>query len=132
MMIKATIGAGDVARLQLRLDKIMQTPARVKSVMRKHGARIQREATLRSPEVEKGPIKDRPHPWRTGNLRASWDVATEDHLDGYTVTIGNTADYAAYVEYGTRMMDAQPMLEPAVDQDRDSYLADLTQALGEA
>lgn len=131
MIIKATMGAGDAARLQLKLDKIMQTPARVKSVMRKHGARIQKEATLRSPEVETGPIELREHPWRTGHLRDSWGVTAEEEPNGYLVTIGNTADYAAYVELGTRMMDAQPMLEPAVDQDRDSYVADLTNALGE-
>ena len=50
----------------------------------------------------------------TGNLRKSNDYMVE----GSVVTVGNSADYAGFVELGTRFMSAQPFLEPAVMNNR--------------
>lgn len=51
-----------------------------------------------------------------GNLRAS----NAYRRSGTEVTIGNTAEYAGYVEKGTRKMAAQPYLLPAVNENRNN------------
>jgi HK97 gp10 family phage protein len=48
----------------------------------------------------------------TGALRDSNDYKTD--LENDHVIIGNSQDYAAYVELGTSKNHAQPFLEPAV------------------
>ena len=55
-------------------------------------------------------------PVRTGHLRSS--IATGP-IEGNTVRVSATADYAAYVELGTRYMAAQPFLKPALYRKRD-------------
>jgi HK97 gp10 family phage protein len=53
-------------------------------------------------------------PVRTGALRAS--IRAERTPGGYAVRAGGGAvDYAAYVEFGTRRMAAQPYLRPALE-----------------
>lgn len=54
-------------------------------------------------------------PVDTGRLRASirWMISTDaGELVGY---VGSDVDYTIYVELGTRYMDAEPFLRPAVD-----------------
>lgn len=47
----------------------------------------------------------------TGRLRQSIDhiIDTKNHK----VTVGTGLDYSAYIEYGTKYMNAQPFLTPA-------------------
>ena len=52
-------------------------------------------------------------PVRTGNLMAS--IFADVDEDNLSVTLGATADYASFIEYGTVKMRAQPFLQPAVD-----------------
>jgi HK97 gp10 family phage protein len=53
-------------------------------------------------------------PVRTGALRAS--IRAERTDAGHAVRAGGGAvDYAAYVEFGTQRMAAQPYLRPAVE-----------------
>lgn len=54
-------------------------------------------------------------PVDTGTLRAS--IATE--VKDKTATVGTNVHYAAYVEYGTVKMKAQPYLRPALDENKD-------------
>lgn len=53
-------------------------------------------------------------PVRTGTLRASIGVRTASA--GAGVQVEATAPYAAYVEFGTIHMAAEPYLQPAVDE----------------
>lgn len=53
-------------------------------------------------------------PVDTGNLRDSYDYA----VDGDVVRIGTNTEYAPYVELGTRKMNAQPHLRPAVEENK--------------
>ena len=48
---------------------------------------------------------------RTGYLRSTIHAEAE----GTTVTLGASADYASYNEFGTYKMSAQPFLRPAFD-----------------
>jgi HK97 gp10 family phage protein len=49
-------------------------------------------------------------PVDTGRLRAS--IYSQPEADG--VEIGATAEYAAYLEHGTRFAPAQPYMQPAI------------------
>lgn len=53
-------------------------------------------------------------PVDTGNLKRSILVDVAD--DGKSATVTATADYAAYVEYGTRKMSARPFMRPAAEE----------------
>ena len=50
-------------------------------------------------------------PVRTGRLRES---IFHEVLDIEGLAVGSTVEYAAYVEYGTSRMQAQPFIEPAI------------------
>lgn len=62
-------------------------------------------------------------PVDTGALRGS--------IEAVSVTTGKSAEvrvgvpYAAYVEYGTYKMAAQPFLSPAVEQEKERFIADV-------
>lgn len=49
-------------------------------------------------------------PVDTGRLRSSITATKGDRV----VTIGTNVEYAAFVEFGTRYMAAQPFLRPAI------------------
>lgn len=59
-------------------------------------------------------------PVDTGKLRASIDYELDKVTSGYVARIFAETEYAIFVEMGTRKMDAQPYLRPALfDQRRD-------------
>jgi HK97 gp10 family phage protein len=60
----------------------------------------------------------------TGHLKRS--IGLEISANGLTATVEPTADYAAYVEYGTRFMDAQPYLKPAYTEQLAKFKSDLS------
>jgi HK97 gp10 family phage protein len=62
-------------------------------------------------------------PKRSGYLRSSMQVQMQD--SGMTAKIYPTADYAPYVEYGTRFMDAQPYMRPSFEKQAPKFKADL-------
>jgi len=53
-----------------------------------------------------------------GNLKGS--IVRE--VDGNTATVGTNVEYAEHVEYGTRHMDAQPYMRPAIDNNRKGLI----------
>lgn len=55
-------------------------------------------------------------PVDTGRLRSSIGVSQQSGSGGMVTTVEATADYALYVEEGTRYQRAQPYLRPALDQ----------------
>lgn len=57
-------------------------------------------------------------PVDTGFLRSTGYIVLRDD----DVEIGFSADYASYVEFGTRKMDAQPYLRPAIDDSEEEFL----------
>ena len=66
-------------------------------------------------------------PVRTGNLMAS--IFAEVDEDNLAVTLGATADYASFIEYGTVKMRAQPFLEPAAAIGQEEMNARIEEAI---
>ena len=68
-------------------------------------------------------------PVRTGNLMAS--IFSEVDPDDLSITLGATADYASFIEYGTVKMRAQPFLQPAADIGEEEMNARIEEAIVE-
>ena len=66
-------------------------------------------------------------PVRTGNLMASIFANVDE--DDLSVTLGATADYASFIEYGTVKMRAQPFLEPAAAIGQEEMNARIEEAI---
>ena len=82
----------------------------VKKVVRKNGVGLQKAAQ------KKAPID-------TGILKRSVGIDITD--SGMTATVEPTAEYSAYVEYGTRFMKAQPYMKPALEEQEKLFKADM-------
>lgn len=62
-------------------------------------------------------------PVDTGYLRRSINMNLLEA--GLTGIVGPTADYAPYVEYGTRFMSAQPYVRPAFNYQKVKFMAEM-------
>jgi len=62
-------------------------------------------------------------PVDTGNLKNNIGLEISD--GGMTATVEPTAEYAPYVELGTRFMEAQPFLKPAFEEQKKQFEKDL-------
>lgn len=99
---------GDKA-LVARLKKIA-TMDDVKEVVKVNTTEVQRGAQRKAP-VD------------TGNLRRSIGIEFTD--GGLTGRVSPTAEYAAYLEFGTRFMTAQPFMRPTFYQQVNQFKKDL-------
>ena len=59
----------------------------------------------------------------TGNLKRS--IGLEISPNGLKATVEPKTEYAAYVELGTRKMEAQPYLKPAFEEQKKQFEKDL-------
>ena len=100
-----------IAKLNKGLKKRMDMSA-VQTVVRKNGADMQKKAQRNAP-VD------------TGTLKRSIGIDISD--GGMTATVEPTAEYAPYVELGTRFMEAQPYLKPAFEEQKKQFEKDLLQ-----
>ncbi len=66
-------------------------------------------------------------PVRTGNLMAS--IFSDLDEDNLAVTLGATADYASFVEYGTVKIRPQPFLGPAAAIGQEEMNARIEEAI---
>jgi len=82
----------------------------VKTVVKANGAGLQTKAQRNAP-VD------------TGFLKRSIGLAISD--GGLTATVEPTAEYAPYVEWGTRYMEAQPFVRPAFYTQKEQFKRDL-------
>lgn len=96
-------------KLQKKLKKNIQMDD-VKRVVRHNGAEMQTKAQQNAP-VD------------TGTLKRSIGLEITD--SGMAAEVRPTADYAPYVEYGTRFMEAQPYLKPAFDDQKEKFKKDM-------
>lgn len=82
----------------------------VKNVVRKNGSDMQGKAQ------DKSPVD-------TGNLKRSIGLDITD--SGFAAEVEAKAEYAPYVEYGTRFMDAQPYMKPAYNDQKTKFKSDM-------
>lgn len=85
-------------------------------VVRKNGAELQQK-------------EQRTVPVDTGNLKRSILLTVED--GGMTSTVEPTANYAGYVEYGTRFMGAQPYVRPNYEEQKEIFMKDMKKYIKE-
>ena len=82
----------------------------VKRVVKQNGSEMQRDM-------------QRKVPVDTGSLKRSIGLELKD--TGLTAKVTPTMEYAPYVEYGTRYMNAQPYVRPAFNAQRNVFLNDM-------
>lgn len=99
--------------LQARLKKNVKLE-NVKVVVQYHGSQMQQTAHDLAPN-------------RTGQLQRS--ITHEERDGGFTAEIAPHTNYAAYVEYGTRYMAAQPYMRPAFMQQSERFKSDLAKLM---
>ena len=111
-------------KLQVKLKKNVQM-SDVKRVVRKNGSELQKKAQKNAPV---GTPQSTGIPgYVGGTLKRSIGLDITD--GGMTAEVEPTAEYAAYVEYGTRYMNAQPYMRPSYTAQKEmfkSYLKKLT------
>lgn len=98
----------------------------VKKVVKHHGAELQKVAQRNADfkghygwEKGKGKVFKKP----TGKLKGS--ITLDFEAGGLTAKVEPTAEYAAYVELGTRKMEAQPYLKPAFEEQSKKFKKDM-------
>ena len=96
-------------KLQKKLKKNVNMED-VKRVVRHNGAEMQEKAQRNAP-VD------------TGTLKRSIGLEFTD--GGMSAEVEPTAEYAPYVELGTRFMEAQPYLKPAFDDQKEKFKKDM-------
>lgn len=86
----------------------------VKRVVKHNGAELQKKMQKKA-DFEKG--------YQTGTTKRSIGLEIKD--GGFTAESGPTTEYAPYLEYGTRFMDAQPFVRPALNEQKQKFKDDL-------
>lgn len=107
-------------KLQVKLKKNVQM-SDVKRVVRKNGSELQKKAQKNAPV---GTPQSTGIPgYVGGTLKRSIGLDITD--GGMTAEVEPTAEYAAYVEYGTRFMNAQPYMRPSYNQQKEKFKSDM-------
>lgn len=81
-----------------------------KQIVKRNGAELQARAQRNAP-VD------------TGNLKRSIGLEIMDN--GLTAESEAKAEYAPYVEWGTRFMEAQPFMLPAFNAQKEKFKSDM-------
>ena len=93
----------------------------VKRQVRKHGGQLQEKAMRNAPV---GTPESTGIPgYVGGTLKRSIGIEITD--GGMSAEVEPKADYGAYVELGTRKMEAQPYLKPAFDEQSKKFRKDM-------
>ena len=88
----------------------------VKRVVQTNGDRLNREMKA---QTHVAFVKGYSHGDTAGSIN------TEIKDGGMTAEVGPSTEYAEYVEYGTRLMDAEPFVTPAFLKVRAMFIADM-------
>lgn len=107
-------------KLQVKLKKNVQM-SKVKQIVKDNGAALQEAAQRKAPV---GTPQSTGIPgYVGGTLKRS--IGLENRDGGLTAEVEPTAEYAAYVEYGTRYMNAQPYMRPSYTAQKEKFKSDL-------
>lgn len=109
----ASITFTGIVELQKKLKK-SAAMSDVKRVVQQNGVELL-EKVARNAEFDKG--------YQTGTTQRSVDIEFRD--GGMTVEVEPHTEYAAYLEFGTRFMEAQPFVEIALNAQLPVFKRDL-------
>lgn len=101
-----------IEKLQAKLKKNVQMDD-VKRVVKTNGAQLKNKM-VRNANFVKG--------YQTGTTKRHIFRNTKD--SGLTVEVGPTTEYSPYLEFGTRFMEAQPFIRPALDEQKKEFVKD--------
>jgi HK97 gp10 family phage protein len=108
------------ATIEIKFDRFPEIaaamPERASAVVRKASFDVEGQAKGRAP-VDTGALKN--------------SISTEFEDGGLTGIIAPHVEYAAYVEYGTKRMSAQPYMTPAAESVAPAFIAAMKQMLQE-
>lgn len=100
-----------------KLEKALKKNATmddVKKVVRQNGSRLQKSIQEHA-DFTRG--------YATGTTKRS--VGLEIKEGGFVAESGPTTEYAEYLEYGTRFMEAQPFVAPALAEVEKQFKSDM-------
>ena len=100
-----------------KLQKKLKTNATLNDVRRvvdQNGGELQ-EKMQEKAEFTKG--------YQTGTTKRS--IKLKFDSGGLAAAVGPTTEYAPYLEFGTRFMEAQPFAKPALDEQKIIFKADM-------
>ena len=100
-------------KLQKELGKDIAMDA-IKQAVRLNGSELQKKMQDHA-DFKKG--------YSVGTTKGN--IRLEISPDGMTAEVGTTTEYAPYLEHGTRFMDAQPFVKPALDEQAPQFKKDL-------
>ena len=86
----------------------------VRKVVRQNGSEMQKKMQENA-DFKQG--------YQTGTTKRSIGLEIKD--GGYTAEAGAKSEYAPYLEFGTRFMDAQPFIKPAYDDQVRQFKKDM-------
>lgn len=86
----------------------------VKRVVRQNGSELQRKMQSKA-DFTRG--------YQTGTTKRSIGLEIKD--SGLTAESAPETEYSPYLEYGTRFMDAQPFVRPALDEQATQFKSDM-------
>lgn len=86
----------------------------VKRAVKKNGEELQKKMREKA-DFTKG--------YQTGTTKRSIGLEIKD--GGLTAESGAETEYAPYLEYGTRFMEAQPFVRPALEEQAQTFKRDL-------
>lgn len=113
----AGIKVHGLKELQRRLKRNVDLDD-VKRVVRKHGAELQKTMQAKA---------DFTHGYATGTTKRS--IGLEIEGGGFVASVGPTTEYSEYLEYGTRFMESQPFIGPALEAQKDKFIAALKELM---
>lgn len=109
----AKISINGLEKLEKRLkDNVSLND--VKRVVRKNGSELQKKMQEKA-DFTRG--------YQTGTTKRSIGLEIKD--GGLTADSGPETEYAPYLEYGTRFMEAQPFVRPALNEQAAKFKSDL-------
>jgi HK97 gp10 family phage protein len=86
----------------------------VRRVVRQNGSELQRKMQDKA-DFTKG--------YATGTTKRSIGLEIKD--SGFTAEVAPGTEYSPYLEYGTRFMEAQPFVRPALEEQATQFKNDL-------
>lgn len=99
---------------------------KLRLIVKRNGAELHKKAQRKA--VFRGHFEGKNFVKPTGNLRRSIQPP-KFASDGLSAVVRAEANYAGYVELGTRYMDAQPYMTPALEEVKPVFLAEVEEAM---